>query len=107
MVALKPQFRAAAHFRPDAVRSRLMNFLLQHHVSAPIAEKVTYALDANCDAGHAEYFAAELINMALGEGTLVGTQGRDIGGEPDAAEVAKVNELAYHVATVGPHKAMS
>ncbi len=101
MAFVKPQILAAANANPKAVESRLVNFLLLHDLSGPMAAKVAEALMDNCEGGFIDHFAAELLNMALGEGSIVGTQGRATGGPTDKPEPEKtllVKEYAYHVA---------
>jgi len=101
MAFVKPQILAAVSANPKAVESRLVNFLLLHDLGGPMSQKVAEALMDTCDGGQIDHFAAELLNMALGEGNIVGTQGRATGGPTDKPEAEKtllVKEYAYHVA---------
>ena len=70
MAFVKPQILAAAQSNPDAVRSRLENFMLLHDMSGPMAKKVADALMDQCEGGFCDHFAAELLNLALGEGSF-------------------------------------
>lgn len=100
MAFVRPQILAAAQSNPEAVQSRLVNFLLFHDMCGPIADKVAEALVKKCEGGFVDHFAAELINMALGEGNIVGTQGRSSGAtDADADVTLKVKDLAFHVAS--------
>jgi len=102
MAFVKPQILAAVSANPKAVESRLLNFLLLHDLSGPMSQKVAEALMDKCEGGHIDHFAAELLNMALGEGSIVGTQGRSTSGatdKPEADQTLLVKEYAYHVAS--------
>lgn len=101
MAFVKPQILAAVSANPKAVESRLVNFLLLHDLGGPMAAKVADALMDKCESGLIDHFAAELLNMALGEGNIVGTQGRATGGpsdKPGPEKTLLVKEYAYHVA---------
>ncbi|MFW6164160.1 MAG: hypothetical protein ACODAJ_15440 [Planctomycetota bacterium] len=83
------------------MRSRLVNFLLLHDLSGPMAAKAADALMEQCSEGFCDHWAASLLNMALGEGSLVGTQGRVTAAatdKPEPDQTLKVKEWAHRVA---------
>jgi len=101
MAFVKPRILAAAQSNPDAVGSRLENFLLLHGLNGPMSIKVRKALLAKCESGLIDFAAAELLNTALGDGSIVGTIGRTSTGEgeePSGDQSKKVQELAFRVA---------
>jgi len=101
---LNPRIRAACATNRDAVESRLENYLLQNGISGVMANKVA---DGICDkiekGGFVDHATGTLIDMAVGESSILGTEPRNTSTKQDesSAEQSKlVRQLAFRVATV-------